>query len=196
MAGPVTTWRLFGFGQKTYSKYSNAPIIERCLIVCFVFVFLHIHDLGLSFAFRFFSFRFDSPPPLNGCLLSNYHKQIRPRLISVSDTSDPLVAANFSVSQQPSFRGPDLQTEVLKLLATRRSERRFCCVDPWVITILYSNFKCYWLLHPTSPLSYSHGGESAYFPKHYSCLFAWQDHWVATRRRCVLMAIVITRSWT
>jgi len=81
-------------------------------------------------------------------------------------------------SQTPS------STEVLKLLATRRSERRFCCVDPWVITILYSNFKCYWLAGP--PLSdrllhewymviagYSWVSgcrieESAYFPKHLS----------------------------
>jgi len=104
------------------------------------------------------------------------------------------------------FSEPQLQTEVLKLLATRRSERRFCCVDPWVITILYSNFKCYWLAGPplrhrffcdlsTIWVSGCRVEESAYFSWHLIGLFTFEAHWVGTWRRCVLMACLITRSW-
>lgn len=120
-------------------------IIERCLIVCFVFCFSahsrREESLARSLAARLCPCAC-ACSTVDRCLLSNYHKQIRPkpnrdRDRRLTDRRTDGLGDRLPGLTVAALRAVETSTEVPKSLATRRAERRFCCVDTRVITILY-----------------------------------------------------------
>lgn len=168
--------------------------------MCFVFVFLHIHDPRPQPRFVGLSFRISqslrvlvsttnirrATIPLDRCLLSNYHKQIWPRCLRVRLAFRPKDASTF---QSPT---------------SNWSAKVAGDATLWEALLLCGPLSYYNIIFKSQvPPAGSSTSSSPPLrpenlhisPEHHSCLFARQAHRAGTRRRCVLMACVITRSW-
>lgn len=167
-------------GDPTASMYVHmctyVYIIERCLIVCFAFCF-SAHSRPMA--------RQDLPflnhclcSTVDRCLLSNYHKQIRPK-----PSPGPRLRQTLTVS---TLRASDFKLSA-KVAgdATRWEALLLCRHFSYYILYIYSKFKCYWrvvffcfylagiLQHHSQSLG---AKESAYSIYLHNCVFIFLDN--------------------